>query len=203
MALSSSQRIKNDVNSHEVSSDKYISNECYYVVRIELEKEVDTLEKFVKNLLKTHPSHPILGWCQKSTCTFLFSSVDEEHYMKGSHHSIISEFVSLFCLEYESKAKSRIIELESRTRVLVYFQTKIVENENSEMMKYSIKQKDIDSLTRTELVEKLKEKNTNWETIPSAEKFGTFFKYSSGKFLVMSEAMITLDNPVYTSYFFS
>ncbi|HET8689064.1 MAG TPA: hypothetical protein VFM18_20835 [Methanosarcina sp.] len=203
MALSSSQRVKNDLSSKECSSDKFIPPDSYFIIKVELDKEYPEFEKVVKNFLKTHPSSPLVAWCQKLGCSFLYSSTDSEHYLRGSHQEIISEITCEFCLEIGQHIKTRIIELETRTRCIIYFQTKIREYERLQMTKKSLKQKDVETLTRSELLEKLEEKGVNWETIDGNFKYGTFFKLAGGKIVTMIDSIGEVDDPKYSSYFFT
>ena len=137
--------------------------------------------------------------------------VDGAHLFNGSHHAICSYFASAAALAKKTMVQVSIVELESRTRVMVYFQTKTHQASQECMIELSdgrITAKNIGSLTHTECVELLKKKfKVEWDEICAKKRFGTFYKY-----IVVSEdeetyqglsEMINLQNiERYSSYFF-
>jgi hypothetical protein len=210
--LSSSKRIQNDIASHEENSDRRIPSDLYYVIVIEVSSDCDVLA-VVKGWLKDRPFHSALvAYVYHHEIYLLFSSVeDKEHYLKGSHQALCSEYASLATLEFEGKTNVKIVELESRTKVLIYFQTKVFENSKrsaQSLSKNTISKKEICQLTFGEIVSALQDRaSVAWDKIPLVDRFGMFYKYvlrgEKERFSVLSEHINLQDLEKYTTYFFS
>lgn len=213
--FSSSKRLQNDIATHEENSDRRIVSDMYYIIFIELsdeQKNTSDTSSVVKTWLATRNEHRALAaYVYKNELYLLFSSVEgKEHYLKGSHQALCSEYASIATLQFGCKVSVRIIEIESRTRILVYFQTKIFENTKKSVIclsKNSITKKEVSQLTLGEVVQILQERSSViWDKISPTERFGIFYKYSieSGKekFITMSEMINIQDMDKYTSYFF-
>ena len=211
---SSSKRLQNDIASHEENSDRHISPDMYYVVSIRLGATVledANINTFVKNMLKTRKTHrALVAYVYENEIHLLFSSVEgREHYAKGSHHAVCSEYASLLAMEFECMVDVKITELESRTLILIYFQTKVYDNAKKSAQKLSngnITKKEISQFTFGETIPALRDRcGVIWDKIPPGTRFGTFYKYEcepKEKFIVISEFINPQDMDKYTSYFF-
>lgn len=212
---SSSKRVQNDISVCEENSDRHIPSDKYYVVFIELEapSTKTTLASTVKMFLKTRNDHRALAvYVYKNEAHLLFSSVEEgDHYLRGSHHAICSEYASLVTLEHHCKSRVKIVEMDSRTVILVYFQTKVFENAKRSaysLSKDTFTKKEVNQLTFGEIIPLLKERaSVSWDTLPGGDRFGTFYKYIVGtdgkeKFMTLTGMIDMQDPEKYTLYFF-
>jgi len=216
--FSSSRRLQNDIADCEKNSDRKIAPDMYYIVCIELCKQTSTPSSssstnMVKNLLRTRKDHfALVGYVYDKEIYLLFSSVGEgNHYLEGSHQAICSEYASMASIEFGCRCVVKIIELESRTMVLVYFQTKLFENAKRSahlLSKNTISKKEIGQFTFGEIIQALQSRaSIEWDKIPAAERFGVFYKYALGnnnkeKFIVLSELVNVQEKDKYISYFF-
>jgi hypothetical protein len=209
---SSSKRVQNDISACEENSDRRIPADKYYIVFIEL-VGTDSLTNTVKTFLKNRDEHRALAvYVYENQAHLLFSSVEEgDHYLRGSHHAICSEYASLVTLEHKCSSRVKIVELDSRTVILVYFQTKVFENAKKSahlLSKNTITKKEINQLTFGEIIPLLKEKaSVSWEKIAGGQRFGTFYKYLIGsdhreKFITLTGLIDMQDIERYTGYFF-
>lgn len=210
MASSSTRRIQNDVSFYEESSDHKISPNFYYVVRVGL--KVDTSEKIrnvAKIMAKTvagDDGKPLVVYTCDTEIYMLFSSLEknETHHLKGSHHALCSFYSSMLSREHQCDVLCSIIEMDSRTKVIVYFQTKIYENAKRSLLKMTKKllKKDADTLTFSEMTKGV----PAWETTPAVDKFGVFYKHHSvgdkEKYSTMSELVDLKNMDKYMSYLF-
>ncbi len=212
MASSSTRRLQNDVILYEDSSDRKILSNLYYVVRIILtsrdsqsqtEKILDVAKLLAKNLSRSkfgNDGKPLAVYCYDAEVYLLFSSLDgtTEHNLKGSHHGICSFYASLVARENPKlEVVCSIVEMDSRTKVLIYFQTKIHENVKRTVVALSndkLNRKDIEHLTLNETLDVLAKKAgaNAWNDAPPVTKFGIFYKSvvtSEGKekFSILSE----------------
>lgn len=217
MASSSTRRLQNDVIQYEDSSDRKILSNLYYVVKIvltpyrdltrDIEKisTTDVAKLLAKNLSRSKfgsDGKPLAVYCYEAEVFVLFSSLDGvvEHNLKGSHHSICSFYASLVARENPKlEVVCSIVEMDSRTKVLIYFQTKIHENVKRAVIALSgekLNRKDIEHLTLNETLDLLAKKvgagANAWNDAPPATKFGIFYKSvvtSEGKekFSILSE----------------
>jgi hypothetical protein len=212
--ISSSKRLQNDIAVHEENSDRRIPSDMYYVLLVEIADEVsgNSVSNVVKGWLKNKKEHPILvAYVYRNSIGLLFSSVeDREHYLKGSHQALCSEYASLAAIEFQTKINVRIIELESRTKILVYFQTKVFENSKRSaqlLSKTTLSKKEINQLTFGEIINALEERaSVKWDEISAGERFGTFYKYvardGKEKFSTLAEPIDMQEIGKYTSYLF-
>ena len=212
--FSSSRRLQNDIAVHEENSDHRIPPDMYYVLFIEISGDASAISvaHTVKGWLKNKKEHQILvAYVYKNEIYLLFSSIEDgEHYLKGSHQALCSEYASLAAMEFHSKINVRIIELESRTKILVYFQTKIFENAKRSaqlLSKTTLSKKEINQLTFGEIITALQERaSIKWDEILPGERFGTFYKYvvkdNKEKFSTLAEMIDMQDVSKYTSYLF-
>ena len=212
---SSSKRLQNDIAPPEETSDRHISHDMYYIVTIELSEEPKStaiVSGMVKGWLMTRKEHQALvAYVYRNEIYLVFSSVEDTgHYLKGSHQALCSEYASLAALQFGCKVNVKIIEIESRTRILIYFQTKIFENAKKSALglsKNSITKKQIGQLTLGEIIQALRDRaSVVWDKISPAERFGMLYKYlivgDKEKFVTMAEMINIQEMDKYTSYFF-
>jgi hypothetical protein len=212
--LPASKRVQNDIFQCESESDKKVAPESYYILKITLntfDVERGTLNSYIKTLLKerAHTHCPLVGYVYKNTSYMVFSSRDEEHYMEGSHQGICSEYASMFAIHFGCNIDIRLVELDTRTRIITYFHSKIHDNTKQTMIECSnaqITKRDINNFTFGECLELLSKKNISWEGISTSDKYGTFYKYivdgETEKYMTLSEIIDVRDMKRYMTYFF-
>lgn len=215
--FSSTKRLQSDIASHEENSDRRIQSDMYYILVITLSDEVSAnsakISSSVKEWLKTRTEHQALAaYVYRNEIHLVFSSVEgKEHYLSGSHHSLCSEYASLASLTFGCRSYVKIVELESRTLILLYFQIKIFENAKRsahQLSKGSITKKELIQLTFAELVQNLQDRaKVTWDKVPAAERYGIFYKYSiegnkKERYVTMSETINIQDPERYISYLF-
>ena len=211
MASSSTRRIQNDVTFYEDSSDHKIASNLYYVVRIVSTGDltVDLAKTVAKSLAKTvagEDGKPLAVYSCDREIYLLFSSLEKNvsHNLKGSHHGICSFYASKMSRELDTDISCSIIELDSRTKVIVYFQTKIYENVKRKLLKMSktLQKKDSETLTFSEMVKEV----PKWDNVPVHDKFGVFYKHVSvggkEKYSILSEMVDLQSMDKYVSYIF-
>lgn len=218
---SSSKRLQNDVSGYELSSDRKIAPTLYYIVCVRLENATEGTA-LIKKLIRTEfggDGMPLAAYTYSKDVYFLFSSLDNsgdstlEHFMGGSHHKICSYYASTISRDRDMNVWCSIIELDSRTKVLIYFQTKIYDNARNAVLmllnskKVKIAKKDFEALSMSEMLEMLKANKITWNEVPAIERFGTFYKYVvkdavKPKLSTMSELIDVTDLDKYTNYLF-
>lgn len=208
---SSSKRLQNDIENYESSSDKKIASNMYYIVYVRLENEREG-PSLVKKLIKTkfdNDEMPLVAYTYSNDVYFLFSSLEnsKEHFMNGSHHKICSYYASTIARERDMNVSCSIIELDSRTKILIYFQTKVYENARKTTIKLLKGKSDLEKMSFFELMDILKTKSINWDDLTANEKFGVFYKYlvsdsGKGKLSTLSELFDLRNKDKYTSYLF-
>jgi hypothetical protein len=215
MQSSSTQRLRNDINECEDSSDRKIPADSYYVVKIVLDGDVDralvvtTVKELARKNFDTD-GRPLVAYTYGVSCYLLFSSLEgTQHFLGGSHHAIISFYASYFAKATGHNARCSIVELDSRTRILIYFQSKIYENGKLTVRAHlsDVSEREFATLTFTESIKLLaKRSSIRWEDLAPSERYGTFYKLvsSNGKdrFAVMSEMIDIRDQNRYISYLF-
>lgn len=211
MASSSTRRIQNDMTFYEDSSDRKIASNLYYTVRIICKGDIESekIRTTAKSLAKTiagDDGKPLAVYCYDKEMYLLFSSLEKNssHHLNGSHHGICSFYASKLSQELKSDTVCSIVELDSRTKVIVYFQTKIYENVKRKLLKMSktLQKKDLEALTFSEMVKDV----PNWEDVPVHDRFGVFYKHvtisGKDKYSVLSEMVDLKTMDKYVSYLF-
>ena len=138
--MSSMKRLQNDITIHEDNSDRRIPNSSYYIILLQSDSDAADTITLVKKLLRVSTptgivtstpdrKAPLCAYVYKNIIYLLFSSVEEgEHYLSGNHHAVCSKYTSLSVLELGCEVSTKIIELETRTKVLVYLYGKECEH---------------------------------------------------------------------------
>lgn len=206
--MSSMKRLQNDINLKEDISDRQIPNEYYYIILIQPSNKSSTTALAKKLLISENK--PLCAYVYGTSIYLLFSAVEDgQHHLSGNHHALCSKYTSLAVLELGCEVMTKIIEIETRTKVLVYFYSKICENmKQTAMIKSNgkIEKKDLTQLTFGEIKKELMSRcSIAWDNIPNEEKYGTIYKYISTpkpKYSALSE-MINLSMPdKYIAYIF-
>lgn len=210
---SSSKKLQHNILSYETSSDRKIAYNMYYIISIELERESSSLIKKLIRKVYEEDGMPLICYLYANNVYLLFSSLenpDTNHFLGGSHHKLCSYFSSTISREKDMNVTCSIIEMDSRTKVLIYFQTKVYENTKrtvEKLLKGKVNKKEFENLSMFESLELLKTNSINWQSIPSIERFGTFYKYvegegGKGKLSTLSELFDVRDMEKYNAYFF-
>lgn len=207
-SFSSSKRLLNDIALCEENSDRKIPSEKYYVVHIKIEKDQD-VTSIAKTILKTE--NALAAYVYQNEIYLLFSSVEKKgHNLGGSHQKICSDYASKISIETTSPTMVKIVELESRTMIMIYFQTKVFENAKRSALclsKNKITKKEINQFTFSEIIPLLESRSTVvWANVSPNYRFGTFYKYvktsKTEKFVTIAELINMKDLEKYSSYFF-
>jgi len=210
---SSSKRLQNDVLSYETSSDRKIPFNMYYIVCISLENSAEC-PGLVKKLIRQNfegDGYPLAGYTYSNDVYLIFSSLESpenEHYLSGSHQKLCSYFSSTISRTKNMDVTCSIVELDSRTKVLVYFQTKIYENAKKTIsgLLNNLSHKELETLSMFELLELLKKRSIDWSAVAPIERFGTFYKYvkmdGKEKLSTLSELFDVRNLEKYAKYLF-
>lgn len=210
--MSSSKRLQNDIIVHEENSDRCVPNNSYFIICLRSSpEESPNLNTLTKKLIKDPKI--LVAYVYDRTSYLVFSAIEEgEHYLSGKHHALISKYTSLAVLELGCEVETQLIELDNKTKVVVYLYSQICENMKLTAMKVSkgvIDKKILSQLSFNEIKKELSDRSIIWDSIPGEERYGTIYKYIEGgngvkpKYQAMSE-MINLNNlSKYTDYIFS
>ncbi len=228
MFLSAAQKIQNDMTDYESKSDHKVATDKYFIVKIECLNDSVDLTEFVKkdlrakNLLRTSI---ICGYVYYNVAYILYSSVDvaDVHFLNGSHQELCSHYASNSAMYNHSQTRCSLVEFDSRTKVLIYFQTKIYENMKTSLTYHSdgfVTATEATNLSFQEAIDKFNSgvnigttTSVEWENLEPYERYGSFYKLvntpistSAGadkKFVILSEPFDSHGLNKYTSYLFS
>lgn len=213
MSISYTKRLKNEMENLEYQSDKIISPEKYYIIKIYTPADFNTMKNMGKIFLARNTLHvPLVTYVFQNEICLIFSCMNEDqtHYLNGSQQKIISEYSSYVSVELGCPdCIVNIIEFESQTQVVSYLIWKTYTN--SQLCAYNISNKsitmeDINLYTQTEMIEKLGDLGINWEDISSEEKYGIFLKLKKEKNTYMistlSEYLDARNSKKYINYIF-
>jgi hypothetical protein len=210
--MTSIKRLQNDISAQEDVSDRRVPANSYYIIWIVCDTAKDgAMVSLVKKLLYSGERLPLCSYIYGSSIYLLFSSVEQgEHYLSGNHHALCSKFTSLAVLHLGCEVSTRIIEIETRTKVLIYFYTKIQESIKQTIAaksKGKLDKKELTQLTFAELKKALNDKcSISWDDdLGGEEKYGIFYKYISKpkpKYSTMSEMINLSQQDRYLSYMF-
>ena len=194
------RRLQNDVAIIEDTSDRKIPFGFYYIVKIGIRSSdhiPNTIWTPQKLLRKTFGSDgsPISVYENYFGATpggenlreiyLLFSCLENgNHYLAGSQQKICSEFVTEATLEYKTHVTCSIIEFDSRTKIQIYFQTKMYEFTLSQIRDIIKNMSDHDDFSgikeSLEFIKKNAKKHgispNVWETTDPERKYGVFYK---------------------------
>lgn len=184
MTSSNIKKLSNEMALLQQQSDKYIPKDKYYVVSIEFTEDLELKDITQKLLIQDY--QPSATYTFGRNISVVYSSVDEneEHYLNGSHHDIISAYCSELCKKSKSSVRCNIVEFETRMQVVSYFIWKI---HNNSMLCLSSKSKKKISITDTknktlsELTHILQELGIIWDDISKEERYGLFYKLKKRK----------------------
>jgi hypothetical protein len=210
MSSSSTRRVHNDIAECESNSDKFVDPNSYYVVKVIFEDStVNTTDIAKKTVNATEPA-TLVTYSFGNELYILFSSIEcGSHFLNGSHHGLCSHYTSEFVIEKGCKVSCSVVEIESRSKVLVYFQTKVYDAAKKAAFsagKGKLTKKDISQLSITDISELLKKAGVVWDDLDNKTKYGCFYKKigSDGKYKLstLSESISLRDADKYLNYFF-
>lgn len=203
---SSARKLHNDIETLEISSDKFVESSSCYIIKVKLENNNKPYELCKEFLVKRIEEMPSCGYVYDDTIYLLFSQAEKNHMFDGSHHRLCSHFCSRACIFSSGHVVVSLIELATRQAVLAYFQSKTFENTVNSIQvlsKGKITQKEATSLTMTECVNLFEERTKEkWGDIASSERHGIFIKYTDCKFIKMSEIVDARNMDRYLNYIF-
>lgn len=224
---SSAKKLQNDVTQYEIDSDRKIKAESYYIVHLKISNdsgsdtaEIDSLE-IVKNYIrKTYENDgsPLVAYVHEHDVYFLFSSVENvsAHFKNGSHHGICSFFASSVSRSMDVDVDCSLVEFDSRTKILVYFQMKIYENTRRKAMELvktgeksdATGSTDMSEISIGEILETMSQNSQKkWAKLKQPEKHGSFYKYKKQdgkhKLVALSELIDLRQTAKYMDYLFS
>ena len=218
MLVSASRKIQNDIQALYSQSDRLIDPSHHYIVRVEYENpKIDAtgISKHFTGGLDGLPTRPLVVYAHRNIAHLLFSAVDSEsgesHQYGGSHHTVCSKYCSMATLDANSRAICSILEFDSRSKVIIYFQTKIQEAIDYAVISNSsgnITKKNVNQHTFAECVDILKKKaGVEWSKLTPHSRFGAAYKRvttdaGEEKYSVLSEQVNLQDMDRYISYFF-
>lgn len=214
--MSSVKKLSNGISNIEEESDRKIPYSSYYIVYIKIKDANVAVTDFVKKILRTEKTNPpLIAYVFRYDVYLLFSCLEkstDSHYLDGSHHRLISEYVCKFYNGLSSPSIVCIVEFDTRTKIMIYFQYKVFENIKKTICSLSRKKmtmEEIDSITLQESIGKLeKYLDIKWNDIPNEEKYGTFYRYVTDletkkqKFVTLSENIDSTSTSKYATFFF-
>lgn len=229
---SSAKKLQNDVTQYEIDSDRKINAETYYIVHLKIsngdgeDKSEDismfeTSLEIVKNYIrKTYEGdeNPLVAYVHENSVYLLFSSVESgtEHFRHGSHHRICSFFASSVSRSTDVDVDCSIVEFDSRTKILVYFQMKIYENTRRKAMELVnpkdspgvSSSPDMSEISIGEILETMSQPaQKKWAKLKQPDKHGSFYKYKKQdgkhKLVALSELIDLRQTGKYMDYFFN
>lgn len=207
--VSFTTKLKNDMEDIERESDKYIDPSHYYIVRIFPQDYSfpEKIKSMAKTLLTRNSMHlPLTVYFFDKDVYAVFSCTDgAQHYLNGSHHAILSEYVSFASSFLEhSFVNCSIVQFLSQTQIVSYFTWKVY----TYSKKYieELLQKDSEETLMELIAELRKTKNIEWDHIPSENRYGIFYKLKkqNDRFILstLSEYLDASKYPKYIQYIF-
>ena len=213
MSWSSVKRLTNEMEELENESNSFVLSEEYYVVRVQLENNVDSMENFAEDMLCSSPQ-PIAVYHCPDEVVLIFSCMSEgnSHQFNGDHHRIVSKYATLFARANKNvkNINVKIAEFETQTQVITYMGW-IVFQTSQRAMKRLSGGKITDNLlyfrTERELRDKLRdEANVVWNAVEPSERYGTFIRLrrKRDKFITLkfSELFDARENKRYINFIF-
>lgn len=179
---SSVKRLNNEMFDIENQSDKYIQSTNYYILSISYSEdtEIDIKSK-AEELLKSVLNQPLCVYYFDKTLLLIFSCQEENesHYLNGSYTLIISYYSTTLSLDIGNNVICKIIEFETRNKLLSYICWKVRWNYTlllETKSNYEISQKDIYNYTLKEICDSLKDIGFDVDKCNEEEKYGVLIK---------------------------
>lgn len=208
--MSFAKRIQNEVTEYEKASDRKVPHDSYFIIEVVFDDDtIEKKEKLIK-LLFTEPEtygRPCLIYFTSSILYLLYSCLEDnssssvEHFCGGSHTGLASQFCYHLYQHTGKRVKVRIIELDTRIKVLTYLFWKCHEYTRLYVsLLTNINKKETLSMTLSELSIRVK----NWNDIAPSEKYGCFYRINEkGKLATLSEALNFQEMEKSSAFFFS
>jgi len=176
--FSSIQTLSGELNKIKQDSDRYIHHTHNYIVAVHAKSTDVDLKPIAKEALYKNQNHiPVAVYCSPQLAFLMFSCVSTEHYLKGSHQSIISEYCAVF-----SKAGDvmcNIIETNSKTKLVFYVMFSMFSRFTRMMMEGSggkLTEADIHQMTINEVKKVYIANGLVWMKKNPALRYGEIFK---------------------------
>jgi hypothetical protein len=220
MSISNVKKVYSEMTMIESNSDYCIPYNKYYILNLVIKSSTKNSSKdnksnlhiLAKKYLSRNLDHqPLVVYIFKNNISLIFSCSEEnkQHYKNGSHHKIISEYVSIMSRDLKTDVYGSIVELETRTSVATYLIWKV----HSNSLKYIIDSSNgtistIDTTNKTlsELKEDLQNIDIILDDVPSQDKYGIFYKLKKKKTEVvidfLSEFLDSRDIKKYINFIF-
>ena len=125
MSWSNVKRLTSEMEALENESSRFVRSEDYYVVRVQLENNADSMEtqRLAEDMLCSSPQ-PIAVYHCLDEVVLIFSCMSEgnSHQFNGDHHRIISKYVTLFARANKNvkNINVKIVEFETQTQIITY-----------------------------------------------------------------------------------
>ena len=180
--ISSVKRLNNEMFEIENQSDKYISPTNYYILSISYSEDTDiNIRTKAEELLKSRMNQPLCVYYFHKTLLLIFSCQEENesHYLNGSYTLIISYYSTTLSLNVNNNVICKIIEFETRNKLLSYICWKVRWNYTlllESKSEYEINQKDIYNYTLKEICDYLKDLGFDINDCDEEEKYGVLIK---------------------------
>jgi hypothetical protein len=211
MQSSSTTRLYQNMNEYEENSDKKIPFTSYFILVIMM-NEVDSSLKVLKYLLKNKilKETPLSVYMYKDRNNYfyylLYSSLDtDSHYENGSHQKICSIVSSKLARKYDRDIECTIVEIDTRSKVCVYFQYKVYNNILTSLKNLSNGKLVDSNMTLKEMIEIIEKKyKIKWDDVPNEDKYGVFYKLGEKEhtYEKLSEIIDLRELNKYLSFFF-
>lgn len=206
--MSSERKIFTEIAECEENSDRKIPASMYYVVKVRSDREdsCELLTSIGKKWLRKLDPPPLILYVFRSEAYLLFSSRDEEeeHYAKGSHQALCSKYsATLARKKIPGTIRCSIVEFETRTQILTYFQYKVFEYTKVALGLASEGQISCARVPLSEGLEMLESTSPGqWDKLSDGDKYGTFYKYVDRRYQTLSEPIDIRESARYLTFLF-
>lgn len=179
---SSVKRLNNEMFELETKSDKHIDPTNYYILSISYSENTDiNIREKAEEFLKFKLNQPLCIYYFNKTLLLIFSCKEEyeSHYLNGSYTLIISYYSTTLSLDVGDNVICRIIEFDTRNKLLSYICWKVKWNYTlllESMSNYEVTQKDIYNYTLKEICNSLKDVGFDIDKYNEEEKYGVLIK---------------------------
>jgi hypothetical protein len=221
MQSSSTTRLYQNMNEYEENSDKKVPFTSYFILVIminDLPSSLKVLKYLLKNkILKESPLSVYMykdrnfkenGSSSQNNYFYylLYSSLDAaSHYENGSHQKICSIISSKLARKYDRDVECTIVEIDTRSKVCVYFQYKVYNNILTSLKNLSNGKLVDSNMTLKEMIEIVEKKyKLKWDDVPNEDKYGVFYKLGEKEhtYEKLSEIIDLRELNKYLSFFF-
>lgn len=193
--------VSSEMQVLEQESDKIINPENFYVIKIKLadDHSFNSMKKWTNKILKQENS---------PSCVYLYMSLlflifpccvqDKEHFLSGSHHSLISYYTSkIISLSNDYSAQVSIIEFTNKIQLFTYFSYQVYSNSVNTLLNILGKPYR-GTKTHAELLSLLDE--GVWDNLEDHQKYGIFYRRYKKGLSSLSEILDCRNETKYTTF---